>query len=302
MIKGSYAAEGFEIRGSYVALVTPFKNNEIDYNALENLLDFHLENGTDGILFCGTTGESPTLAGDEKERLVRFGIKKIAGKLPVMLGTGTNNLSHTISATARAKEWGADSALIITPYYNKPTQNGLYLYFKSVVENTDIPIVIYNVPGRTGVNIQAETTLKLAHEFTNIVAIKEASGDLVQLSQIVRDAPAGFTVLSGEDALNYPILCCGGSGVISVTANIVPQIVHNIVEFSEKGKREMALELHLELLKLNNAMFIETNPIPVKESLHLMGMIERELRLPMCKLQDDNLAKLKNILTEYKLI
>ncbi|RLC52036.1 MAG: 4-hydroxy-tetrahydrodipicolinate synthase [Candidatus Cloacimonadota bacterium] len=290
------------LKGSYVALVTPFKNNEIDYNALEKLIDFHIENGTDGILLCGTTGESPALAGDEKERLVRFAVKKIDGRLPVMLGTGSNNVTHTISATARAKEWGADSALVITPYYNKPTQNGLYLHFKAVAENTDIPIVIYNVPGRTGVNITAETTIKLAEEFKNIVAIKEASGDLVQLSKIVRDAPAGFAVLSGEDALNYPILCCGGSGVISVTANIVPGMVHDLVEFTEKSKFTKARELHLKLLKLNNMMFIETNPIPVKESLHLMGLIERELRLPMCKLQDENLEILKVVLNEYKLI
>jgi len=290
------------LKGSYVALVTPFKNNEIDYNALEKLIDFHIENGTDGILLCGTTGESPALAGDEKERLVRFAVKKIDGKLPVMLGTGTNNVSHTISATARAKDWGADSALVITPYYNKPTQNGLYLHFKAVAKNTDIPLVIYNVPSRTGVNINAETTIKLAREFKSIVAIKEASGDLVQLSKIVRDAPAGFTVLSGEDALNYPILCCGGSGVVSVTANIVPGIVHDLVKLTEKSNYTKARELHLKLLKLNNAMFIETNPIPVKESLHLMGKIERELRLPMCKLQDENLKTLKAVLKEYKLI
>lgn len=290
------------IQGSYVALVTPFKNNEIDYNALEKLIDFHLENSTDGILLCGTTGESPALAGDEKERLVRFALKIIDGKIPVMLGTGTNNVSHTISATVRAQEWGVDSTLVITPYYNKPTQNGLYLHFKAVAENTDIPIVIYNVPSRTGVNMTAETTLKLAHEFQNIVGIKEASGDLIQLSKIVKDAPAGFAVLSGEDALNYPILCCGGNGVISVTANIVPKKVHDLVDFVEKGKYEKARELHLELLELNGAMFFETNPIPVKESLHLMKMIEREFRLPMCQMQEENLLKLKEVLSKYKLI
>jgi 4-hydroxy-tetrahydrodipicolinate synthase len=290
------------LKGSYVALVTPFKNNDIDYNALENLIDFHLKNKTDGILFCGTTGESPSLAGDEKERLLRFGLKKINKQVPVMMGTGTNNLHHTISSTIKAQEWGVDYALIITPYYNKPTQNGLYQYFKAVSANTDIPIVIYNVPGRTGVNISADTTLKLAHEFENIVGIKEASGDLVQLSRIVKDVPAKFAVMSGEDALNYPILCCGGSGVISVTANIVPGKVHDLVELALKGKNEKAKELHLELLELNQAMFIETNPIPVKESLHLMGMIERELRLPMCNLQDENLKKLKKVLMKYKLI
>ena len=290
------------LKGSYVALVTPFKNNDIDYNALEKLIDFHLKNNTDGILFCGTTGESPSLAGDEKERLLRFGLKKINKQVPVMMGTGTNNLHHTISSTVKAQEWGVDYALVITPYYNKPTQNGLYQYFKAVSANTDIPIVIYNVPGRTGVNISADTTLKLAHELKNIVGIKEASGDLVQLSRIVKDAPAGFAVMSGEDALNYPILCCGGSGVISVTANIVPGKVHDLVDLTLKGKTEKAKGLHLELLELNQAMFIETNPIPVKESLHLMGMIEKELRLPMCNLQDENLKKLEKVLIKYNLI
>ncbi len=290
------------LKGSYVALVTPFKNNEIDYNALENLIDFHLENGTDGILFCGTTGESPSLAGDEKERLINFGMQKIDGRIPVMLGTGTNNLSHTIAATSRAQDWGVDSALVITPYYNKPTQNGLYLYFKAVAENTDIPIVIYNVPGRTGVNISAETTLKLAHEFKNIVAIKEASGDLVQLSKIVKDAPEYFSVLSGEDALNFPILCCGGKGVISVTANVIPHKVAKMVDSVEKKEFIKARNIHLELLELNMAMFYETNPIPVKEALHLMGKIEREFRLPICEMQSENLEKLKKVLENYKLL
>ena len=290
------------LKGSYVALITPFKNKGIDYNALEKLIEFHLTNNTDGILFCGTTGETPSLAGDEKERLVRFGLQKINKQKPVMMGTGTNNLHHTISNTIKAQEWGVDHALVITPYYNKPTQNGLYLHFKSVAENTDIPIVIYNVPGRTGVNIDAETTLKLANECKNIVGIKEASGDIFQLSKIVKYAPHGFSAMSGEDALNYPIMCCGGKGVISVTANIVPQKVHDLVEFSLKGKYDKALNIHLELLELNKAMFIETNPIPAKESLHLMGMIERELRLPMCNLKDENLKKLKNILDDYNLI
>ncbi len=290
------------LKGSYVALVTPFKNNDIDYNALENLLDFHLKNNTDGILFCGTTGESPSLAGDEKERLVQFGLKKINKQKPVMMGTGTNNLYHTISATIKAQEWGVDYALVITPYYNKPTQAGMYHYFKAVVENTDIPIVIYNVPGRTGVNIDADTTIKLANEFKSIVGIKEASGDLVQLSKIVKYTDEDFSVMSGEDALNLPIMCCGGKGAISVTANIVPQKVHDLVDLCIKREYDKALEIHKELIELNNAMFIETNPIPVKESLHLMGMIENELRLPLYYLKDENLEKLKQILKKYKLI
>jgi len=290
------------LKGSYVALVTPFKNNEIDYNSLERLIDFQIENRTDGILLCGTTGESPTIAGDEKERLMRFSIKKINGRIPVMMGTGTNNLHHTISATIKAQEWGVDYALVITPYYNKPTQIGLYQYFKAVAEGTTIPIVIYNVPGRTGINIQAETTIKLANEFSNIVGIKEASGNLDQLSHIVKYTDKDFSVMSGEDALNLPIMSCGADGAISVTANIFPRKVHDLVELCSKDKFNEALKIHQELIEINNALFIETNPIPIKEALHLMNKIERELRLPLCFMENDNLEILKTVLKKYKLV
>lgn len=290
------------LKGSYVALVTPFKNNEIDYNSLEQLIDFQVENKTDGILFCGTTGESPTLAGDEKERLVRFGIKKINRRISVMLGTGTNNLQHTISATIRAQEWGVDYALVITPYYNKPTRKGLYQYFKAVAQSTTIPLVIYNVPGRTGVNIDADTTIKLAEEFSNIVGIKEASGDLNQLSKIVKNTDKDFSVMSGEDALNLPIMSCGANGVISVTANILPRKLHDLVELCSNQNYTDALKIHQELIEINDALFIETNPIPVKESLHLMKMIERELRLPLCFMEESNRKMLEKVLNKYKLV
>lgn len=290
------------LKGSYVALVTPFKNNEIDYNSLEKLIDFQIDNNTDGILFCGTTGESPSLAGDEKERLLRFGIKRIDNKVPVMMGTGTNNIHHTISATIKAQEWGIDHALVITPYYNKPTQKGLYQYFKAVAENISIPIVIYNVPGRTGVNIAAETTIKLAKDFKNIVGIKEASGDLVQLSKIVNNTAEDFSVMSGEDALNLPIMSCGGNGVISVTANILPGKVHDLVALCSQQKYSEALKIHKELIEINEALFIETNPIPVKESLYMMKFIERELRLPLSFMEEENLAKLEKVLSKYKLV
>lgn len=290
------------LKGSYVALVTPFNNNEIDYTALENLIDLHLKNSTDGILFCGTTGESPALAGDEKERLVRFGVKKIAGRVPVMVGTGTNNIQHTISGTSKAKIWGADIALVITPYYNKPTQNGLYHYFKKVAENTDIPLVIYNVPGRTAVNISAETTLKLAHEFSNIIGIKEASGDLVQVSKIVKDAPAGFSVMSGEDALNLAYMSCGAQGTVSVTANVLPQKMHDLIQLALDGNYQDALKIHLELLEINNLLFIETNPIPVKHALFQMNMIKNEIRLPLYYMEEVNKQILEDSLRKYKLI
>lgn len=290
------------MHGSYVALVTPFKNGEIDYNALEKLIDFHLENHTDGILFCGTTGESPALAGDEKESLIRFGCQRIQNKVPVMVGTGSNNIANTIASTMKAKNLGADSALVITPYYNKPTQEGMYQHFKKVATSCDIPIVVYNVPGRTGVSISAETTLRLAHDFKNIVAIKEASGDLVQISKIIKDAPANFSVLSGEDALNYPIMCLGGKGAISVTANILPFQLHELVRLSLQKEYDKALKIHLDLLDVNKKLFIETNPMPVKFSLWKMGYIENEIRLPLVPLQNKFYEMLEEMLHNYQLV
>ncbi len=291
------------LKGSYVALVTPFKNNEIDYLALENLIKFQLENYTDGILLCGTTGEAPALAGDEKESLIRFAMKKIDKKVPVMVGTGSNNLHHTISMTLKAKKLGADYALVITPYYNKPTQKGLYNYFKAVAEKCpDVSIVIYNVPGRTGVDISAETTIKLANDFENIVGIKEASGNLDQITEIVMNTSENFSVMSGEDSLNLPIMSCGANGAISVTANIFPKEVHDLIYLASNGNFNSALSYHQYLYKMNKILFIETNPIPVKESLAMMKKINREFRPPMCEMTDDNLKKLENVLKEYKLI
>lgn len=290
------------IKGSYVALVTPFKNRDIDYNSLEKLLNFHLKNNTDGILLCGTTGEAPALAGDEKENFIRFCTTKINRKIPLMVGSGTNNINHTISATIKAKDLGADSALVITPYYNKPTQSGMYLFFKTVANEVDIPIVIYNVPGRTGVNINSDTVIKLVKECPNIVGIKEASGNLVQASEVIRHTHDNFSLLSGEDALNYPLMCCGGKGVISVTANVVPAQVHKLVKYCTEKKYDEALKIHFNLIEINKAMFYETNPIPVKEALYLMGYIQKEYRLPLCELSDINTFKLKEILKNYELI
>lgn len=290
------------LRGSYVALVTPFKNKEIDYNSLEKLIAFHLSNKTDGILLCGTTAESPALAGDEKEQLIRFAMNRISGKIPVMVGTGTNNLHQTISSTIKAQELGADYALVITPYYNKPTQKGMYEFFKTVVSETDIPIVIYNVPGRTGVNMNSDTTIKLAQEFKEIVGIKEATGNLVQASEITRSAPHDFSVMSGEDALNLPLYSCGVKGAISVTANIIPSAVHDIWKLHQLGKVKEAMDLHLHILELNRMMFLESNPIPVKESLAMMEMIELEFRMPMCPLLEENRSKLRKVLQKYNLI
>jgi 4-hydroxy-tetrahydrodipicolinate synthase len=290
------------LKGSIVALVTPFSKAQIDYNALDKLLDLHTAAQTDAILLCGTTGESPALAEDEKALFIKYCLHKLEGKLPVIVGTGSNNLSRTISSTIKAQEAGADYALVITPYYNKPTQKGLYEYFTSVSKNVDIPLIIYNVPGRTGVNISADTTCRLAAECSNIVAIKEASGNLVQASEIIRDSIDDFALLSGEDALNFPLMCCGATGAISVTANIVPRKVRSLVHNCLEGKYEPAAKEHLELLELNRAMFLETNPIPVKEALAMMSIINREFRPPMSYMSDSNLAELSIVLKNYNLV
>lgn len=262
------------LQGSYVALVTPFKNGGIDYSALEGLLEFHIANGTHGILLLGTTAETAALASDEKEALLLFATQKINKRVPVMIGTGTNNFNQTLAATQRARELGAEHALVITPYYIKPTQNGMYEYYKALAAKVDVPIVVYNVPGRTGVSISAVTMVKLAKECPNIVGIKEASGNLVQATEIIRDAPEGFSLMSGEDALNLPIMAIGGKGCISVTANVVPKLMSEHISSCLAGDFAAAAKQHRHLQKLNNTIFIETNPIPAKETLHMMGMIE----------------------------
>ena len=290
------------LQGSYVALVTPFKDGSIDWTALEGLIQFHIDNGTNGIVLLGTTAETSGLASDEKDALLRFAINKIAGRLPVMIGTGTNNLHQTLAATAKAKELGADYALVITPYYIKPTQAGMIEYFGTIAKKVDIPIVLYNVPGRTGINLSAASTVQLAKEHSNIVAIKEASASLVQATQIIRDAPQGFVLMSGEDALNMPLMAIGAKGTISVTANVAPKLVSEHIATCLAGDFATAAKQHLALAKLNDLMFIETNPIPAKEALHMMGKIALEYRSPMCKLMDGNREILRKGLQEYSFI
>ncbi|MDD2228910.1 MAG: 4-hydroxy-tetrahydrodipicolinate synthase [Candidatus Cloacimonetes bacterium] len=290
------------LQGSYVALVTPFKDGSIDWTALEGLIQFHVENGTNGIVLLGTTAETAGLASDEKDALLRFAINKIGGRLPVMIGTGTNNLHQTLAATAKAKELGADYALVITPYYIKPTQNGLLEYFGTIADKVDIPIVLYNVPGRTSINMAAATTVQLAKEHKNIVAIKEASGNLVQATHIIRDAPEGFVLMSGEDAMNMPLMAIGAKGIISVTANVAPKLLSELVASCLKGDFITAAKQHLALAKLNDLMFIETNPIPAKEALHMMGKMGLEFRSPICPLMDGNREILRKGLQEYNII
>ena len=285
--------------GSIVALVTPFKDGEVDCDKLAELVECHIENGTNAILPCGTTGESPTLSHEEHEKVISKVIEKANGRIPVIAGTGSNNTSEALRLTKYAKEAGADGSLIITPYYNKPTQEGLYRHFKAIAEEVDIPIVIYNVPSRTGVSITPETVARL-NEMKNIVAIKEASGDIDQASQILN--LCDITVLSGDDSLTLPILSVGGKGVVSVVANILPRDVSEMVSKFLNGMVEESREIHRKLFPVCRAMFIETNPISVKTAMKLLGRINGEMRLPLCKMSGEHEKQLQKKLEEYGLI
>ena len=287
--------------GSFVAIVTPFKNGKVDASALRGLIEFHIENGTNGIVPCGTTGESATLNHAEHEEVIRIAVETCKGRIPVLAGTGSNATQEAIELTQRAQKIGADGALLITPYYNKPTQEGLFQHFSAVAKETDIPIILYNVPSRTSINMLPSTVARLS-SVDNIVGIKEASGSLIQVSEIINSCGQNFEVISGEDPLTWPILAIGGKGVISVTANLVPDKFAKLVDAARTGDVEVAKALHYELLKLNDIMFIETNPIPVKAALALMGRIQNEFRAPLCPPTKESLSQLKTVLKAYALI
>ncbi len=288
-------------RGSIVALVTPFKKGKVDYKSLQKLVDFHVKAGTHAILPCGTTGESATLSMEEHADVIEAVVSAAAGRIPVIAGTGANNTKEAVELTKHAKKAGADGSLQVCPYYNKPTQEGLYRHFKTIAEEVDIPIILYNIPSRTGVNMSVETIQRLA-ELKNIVAIKEASGNLHQMAEIKRVCGDKLTLLSGDDALTLPVLSVGGEGVISVVANIVPDKVVELINAWNNREIERARDVYFDLLPLVKAMFIETNPIPVKTAMGLMGMISPELRLPLCEMSKENLERLKRVLKSYGLI
>lgn len=288
-------------KGSIVAIVTPFKNGKVDEKALGGLIEWHISQGTNAIVPCGTTGESATLDYEEHYRVIEFTIKAVNKRVPVIAGTGANSTDETIMMTKVAKTYGADAALLVAPYYNKPTQEGIYRHYKTVAEAIDIPIVLYNVPGRTVVNILPSTVARLA-EIKNIVAIKEASGDMKQVSEIIRLCGDRIIVLSGDDFTTFPLLALGGKGVISVSANVAPKDMANMCSNWERGLYDEARKLHYKLEPLNHAMFIETNPIPVKTALALMGKIEEEFRLPLCEMSPANKEKLKKVLADSGLI
>lgn len=288
-------------KGSMVAIVTPFKNGKVDEKALVDLIEFHIKSGTDVIVPCGTTGESATLSHEEHHRVVEITLKTVNKRVPVIAGSGSNSTEETLSLTQFAKKAGADGVLMITPYYNKPTQEGLYQHFKKVAEAVDIPVVLYNVPGRTGVNMVPSTVARL-RSIRNIVGIKEATGDMKQVSELIRLCGREFAVISGDDFTTLPLLHLGGVGAISVTANIVPGDAAAMFDHFFAGRFEDALRVHYKMEPLHNLMFIETNPIPVKTSLALMGRINEEFRLPLCSMADANKEKLKKALKDYGLI
>jgi 4-hydroxy-tetrahydrodipicolinate synthase len=292
-----------KLQGSIVALVTPFKDGKVDEASLRNLIKWHLQEGTHGILVLGTTGEAVTVDLEERKRVMEIALEEAKGKVPLIVGTGTNDTQKVLKYTKLAEEMGFDAALIVTPYYNKPTQNGLYEHYSYIAKNTNIPIILYNVPGRTSVNLLPETTAKLS-QIKNIVAIKEACGDIKQVTELLLKCPKDFTILSGDDFTAYATVMLGGKGVISVAANVMPREMSQLMESALNGDVAKAQELNLKLYPLYKAMFVETNPVPAKAALWLMGKIETpEVRLPLSQLSEKSLETLKTILKEnYSLI
>ena len=287
------------LKGSMVALVTPFRNGKVDEPALKRLLDFHLANGTDVIVPCGTTGETSTLSHEEHKSVMSFVIDYVDCRVPVICGAGSNSTLEAVPFLQHAKKKGADAVLMVTPYYNKPTQEGLFRHYEFLAQKVDIPIVVYNVPSRTGISIAPETVARLA-KIPTIIGIKEASGSLEQASRII--SLCNVAVVSGEDSLTLPLLSVGATGAISVVANIAPQKEHDMIAAYLEGNMEQAKKLHYELFELSKVLFIETNPIPVKTALGLMGMITGELRLPLCEMSPENRKELVQALKRARLL
>ncbi len=290
-------------QGTGTALVTPFrKDGTLDEKSLRRLVDFQIKNGVEALIPVGTTGESPTLTYKEHYRVFEIVIEQAIGRVKIFAGSGSNNTQEAIEQSKHAKKAGADAALVVGPYYNKPSQEGYFQHYRAIADAVDIPIIVYNVPGRTGGNIEASTTLKMAAEIPAIMAVKEASGNMAQIMEIARNKPQGFSLLSGDDALTLPMMSLGGDGCISVVANETPKDFSDMVRFCLKGQWDRALVLHNKLLPLMNINFIEANPIPVKAALAMMGMIEEVFRLPLVPIGDKNREKLKAVLKDLSLI
>jgi 4-hydroxy-tetrahydrodipicolinate synthase len=288
-------------RGAIVAIVTPFKNGKVDEAALRKLVEFQIKNGTDGIVPCGTTGESSTLSHEEHDRVIEVVIDAAKKRVPVIAGTGSNSTAEAIRLTRHAYKAGADGALMVCPYYNRPTQEGLYQHYKAVAEAVPIPIIVYNIPGRTGVNINPDTLARLA-KIKNIVGVKEASGSIKQMSDVIHLCGPKFDVLSGDDLFTLPLMAMGGHGVISVISNVAPADMAAMVDAFVAGDLKKARTLHYKMTPLIDALFVETNPTPVKAALAMMKKISYEVRLPLYKLSDANYEKLKKIVVNYGLM
>jgi len=289
-------------QGSFVAMVTPFRNGKVDEAKLRELVEFHVANGTDGLIPCGTTGESPSLNHDEHRRVVEVVVEAAHGRIRVVAGTGSNSTAEAIDMTKHAERAGAAGALVVNPYYNKPTQEGLYRHFRAVAESVAIPILVYNIQSRTAINVETDTLARLVRDVKNVVGVKEASGSLDQMSQVIAACGPDFSVLSGDDNITLPLLVIGGRGVISVIANIVPRETSEMVHAALDGDWKRARDLHYRLFPLARAAFLETNPIPIKEAMAMAGMLEPEFRLPMCRMSDANREKLRAVLQPYGLI
>ncbi len=289
-------------QGSIVALVTPFRNGAVDEAKLRDLVDFQATNGTDGIVPCGTTGESPTLNHDEHKRVVEIVVEAARGRLPIIAGTGSNSTVEAIDLTRHAKRAGATAALVVNPYYNKPTQEGLYRHFRAIAESVDLPIILYNIAGRTALNVETDTLVRLVKDCPGIVGVKEASGSLDQMTQVILACGPDFSVLSGDDNLTLPLMAVGGRGVISVIANLVPKETAELTHAALSGDWKLARDLHHRLYPLSRAAFLETNPIPIKEAMAMLGMLEPEFRLPMCRMGDANREKLRGVLRQLGLL
>ena len=289
-------------QGSFVALVTPFRNGQVDEAKLRELVELHVASGTDGLIPCGTTGESPTLRHDEHRRVVELVVESARTRIPVIAGTGLNSTREAIDLTKHAERAGASGALVVNPYYNKPTQEGLYQHFRAVADAVSIPIIAYNIQSRTAINVETATLARLARDCHNIVGVKEASGSLDQMSQVIAACGPSFSVLSGDDNITLPLLAIGGVGVVSVIANIVPREVAEMVRAALDNDFKRARDLHYRLFPLARAAFLETNPIPIKEAMAMAGMLEPEFRLPMCRMSEANRETLRGILRQYALV
>ncbi len=285
-----------------VALITPFKEDgSVDYAALLRLVDYQLQNNTDFLCVLGTTAETPTLTSDEKKRITQLVIERVNGRIPILLGVGSNCTQTVIDTLKHDDMTGVDAVLAVVPYYNKPSQEGIYQHYKAIAESTDLPVVLYNVPGRTGVNMAAETTLRLARDFKNIIAVKEASGNITQMDDIIKNKPENFSVISGDDGITFPLLTLGAVGVISVIGNAFPREFSKMVRLALQGDFEHALPIHHQFAELFKLLFVDGNPAGVKAMLNAMGLIENRLRLPLVPTRITTFEKMRAILNELNI-